>query len=258
MSIFLYPYKAGSRSCRALADALGARIIKRENSTYREGRGKFIINWGASQMPYHASLNHPETVAIASNKLRTLQALTQDGGISVPFFTTHTDIAQDWLNDGARIVERHILSGHSGEGIRIVDAEGDLEDAPLYVMYIPKKHEYRVHVTDFYKDDQHEPLCIHVQQKKRRTDVPDDEVNWQVRNHANGFIYATEGVEPPQMVLDEAKKAIRALGLHFGAVDVIWNERQQTAYVLEVNCAPGLEGQTVEKYAEAFGEYFRT
>jgi glutathione synthase/RimK-type ligase-like ATP-grasp enzyme len=46
--------------------------------------------------------------------------------------------------------------------------------------------------------------------------------------------------------------AVAALGLDFGGVDVIWNERRQMAYVLEVNTACGLEGQTVNDYAEAF------
>ncbi|MNY63636.1 hypothetical protein D3C86_2006230 [compost metagenome] len=46
--------------------------------------------------------------------------------------------------------------------------------------------------------------------------------------------------------------AVNAIGLTFGAVDVIWNEYRHQAYVLEVNTAPGLTGTTLEKYAEAF------
>ena len=41
-------------------------------------------------------------------------------------------------------------------------------------------------------------------------------------------------------------------GLTFGAIDVIWNEHQQKAFVLEINTAPGIEGTTVEKYAAKF------
>ena len=39
--------------------------------------------------------------------------------------------------------------------------------------------------------------------------------------------------------------------LDFGAVDVIYNTHQNKYYVLEVNTAPGLEGQTVTIYANA-------
>jgi D-alanine-D-alanine ligase-like ATP-grasp enzyme len=89
-----------------------------------------------------------------------------------------------------------------------------------------------------------------VQQKKRRHDH--DNPNWQVRNHANGFIYARSDVNPPAAVLDAAKKALAATGLDFGAVDVIWNQHAGRAFVLEINTAPGLEGTTVEEYKEFF------
>jgi len=255
MSIYLYPYKTGSRSCRALAMALGARVIRRESSAFREGRGRPIINWGASNVPYTVALNPPQLVGIAGNKRMAFDSLAH-ANVSIPSYTSLVRPANQWLDDDQVVVARQILTGHSGAGISIINPGDDLPEAPLYVKYIPKRAEYRVHVTDFYKDDQHEPLIIHIQQKRRRIDVPEEEVNWQVRNHDNGFIFATENVDAPQMVLDESKKAIRALGLHFGAVDVILNEGRQCAYVLEVNTAPGLEGQTITRYAEAFRGYF--
>jgi D-alanine-D-alanine ligase-like ATP-grasp enzyme len=56
------------------------------------------------------------------------------------------------------------------------------------------------------------------------------------------------------MVEVQALLAIEACGLDFGAVDIIFNERKQTAFVLEVNTAPGLTGQTVAGYVERFKE----
>jgi D-alanine-D-alanine ligase-like ATP-grasp enzyme len=41
-------------------------------------------------------------------------------------------------------------------------------------------------------------------------------------------------------------------GLDFGAVDVIWNAQKEKPYVLEINTAPGLEGQTIADYAAFF------
>jgi D-alanine-D-alanine ligase-like ATP-grasp enzyme len=90
-----------------------------------------------------------------------------------------------------------------------------------------------------------------VQQKRRRLDV--ENPNWQVRNHANGFIYARENVNPPQCVIDAAKIVFnKCTELDFGAVDVIYNAKQDRAYVLEINSAPGLEGQTLQDYADYF------
>ena len=45
-------------------------------------------------------------------------------------------------------------------------------------------------------------------------------------------------------------------GLDFGAVDVLWNERQQKAYVCEVNTAPGLEGITLDNYLKEIKERY--
>ena len=47
--------------------------------------------------------------------------------------------------------------------------------------------------------------------------------------------------------------AVSALGLDFGAVDII-EDADGKLYVLEVNTAPGLEGQTLTLMAEALKE----
>ena len=55
-------------------------------------------------------------------------------------------------------------------------------------------------------------------------------------------------------VKEQALKAIQALGLDFGAVDVGYNTRENKAYVYEVNSAPGLQGTTLTAYTNAFKE----
>lgn len=50
-----------------------------------------------------------------------------------------------------------------------------------------------------------------------------------------------------------AKKAVEAVGLHFGAVDVLAGD--DNAYVLEVNAAPGLGGSMPRVYIEAFNRW---
>ena len=93
---------------------------------------------------------------------------------------------------------------------------------------------------------------IHKQRKARRLDVPDEEVNWKVRNHDNGFIFQIEDFDLPEDCEKQAIAAVEALDLDFGAVDVVYNGKEQKAYVLEVNSAPGLSGTTLDKYVEVF------
>jgi D-alanine-D-alanine ligase-like ATP-grasp enzyme len=94
------------------------------------------------------------------------------------------------------------------------------------------------------------------QEKKRKLGVPDDEVNWQIRNNANGFVYVREDVNPDQRAIDLAIAAVKVLGLDMGAVDLIFNEKQDKWFLLEVNTAPGLEGTTPHDYATAIRKEF--
>ena len=120
-------------------------------------------------------------------------------------------------------------------------------NAPLYVKYVKKQQEYRVHVFN--------GSVIDVQRKMRRTDTPDADVNWQVRNHCNGFIFGREGVELPDTALTMCVDSVSVLGLDFGAVDIIYNAHEDKYYVLEVNTACGLTGTTLEVYTAAIQEY---
>jgi D-alanine-D-alanine ligase-like ATP-grasp enzyme len=60
----------------------------------------------------------------------------------------------------------------------------------------------------------------------------------------------------PGDVLVQAVRAMAGSGLEFGACDLIWNQKREKAYILEINCAPGLEGTTVEIYRDAIKRYF--
>jgi glutathione synthase/RimK-type ligase-like ATP-grasp enzyme len=64
-----------------------------------------------------------------------------------------------------------------------------------------------------------------------------------------------EGVSPAHRNL--AKKAVESLGLTFGAVD-IGRKADNSLIVLEVNRAPGLEGNTINAYANAIVRYLAT
>lgn len=255
----LYAYKQGSKSAKALAQALGIKRIRHYGHLIHPKR---VINWGASfinaRVNYQDVINNPVAVAKASNKLETFKALY--GKVPIPEWTDNANIANDlWLGDGHVVVARTKLNGHSGEGIEIYDPkelklsddgvnfEGFNFHAPLYTKYIPKKHEYRIHV---FHDD-----AFFVQRKARKKELPNEEVNWKVRNHANGFIYAHQDVEVSAKAKEIAVLAVKTLGLDFGAVDMIYNEKQDKYYVLEVNTACGLEGETLNRYVEKFQQF---
>ena len=249
MASKIWAYKNSSGGAKALSEALGIKRIKHEGSRYRPKVGDKIINWGSSQVPEYLLkaivFNKPEAVGIASNKLLAFKELDK-AGISIPVATTDKEKAKE-LFEGKDVVCRHKLTGHSGEGIEIIGKREWIPDSKLYVEYIPKTQEYRVHVV--------KEQIVDIQRKARDKGVPDEEVNWKVRNHKNGFVYAREGgIELPEHTKYMCIKAVASLGLDFGAVDLVYNEKRDRYYVLEVNTAPGLFGTTLERYVEAFKE----
>ena len=258
MRPIVYPYNFGSRSARALSEELRRRNHRakrvRQTGNYTYWSNHLIINWGNSHLPMWPAanaramtqgwLNHPAVVATASNKLSAFRLMEEAGDVQIPEFTNDWEVSRHW--EGL-VVARYKLSGHSGEGIQIIDTEEDTVlshgRAPLYVKYMKKAKEYRVHVF--------QGRVIDVQQKRKRGGIDSDEVDYQVRNHDNGWVYCRDNVAPDQSVLDNAIAAVRALGLDFGGVDVIWNDHYEQATVLEINTAPGIENTSVQVYANA-------
>lgn len=252
MVMKIIPYKQGSASAKALSEALGIKQLKQEGSRFRGKEGDIVINWGSSGATHPAFngaarvLNNPNSVATATNKLESFRAF-RAAGVNIPQFTNSRNTAQGWLDEGKTVVVRTKLTGHSGEGIIIREPQDQQRDpmqtAPLYTVYIKKTQEYRLHVF--------QGQVFFQQRKARRHDVPDDAVNWQVRNHGNGFIFAHQDVQVPAVAAEQAIRAVAALGLDFGAVDLI-KTKNDNWYVLEVNTACGLEGTTLERYTEMF------
>lgn len=246
----IFPYNPGSQSAKELSAALGVKRIKKEGSKFKGAKHKLVINWGNSQLPAEIAkctvLNSPAAVSVASNKLSFFKAMA-DQGVRVPRFTEALLEVYQLLQEGKTVVARTILNGHSGAGIVLIEEDEDIVKAPLYVEYVPKKQEYRIHVM--------RGEVVDVQRKARNKEIPDEQVNWKIRNHHNGFIFARgeDAVgDVPADVLEQAKRAVEACGLDFGAVDVIFNDKRQEAYVLEVNTAPGITGATLEGYVQRF------
>ena len=242
------PYKAGSASAKLLSEQLSAPRVKVDGtSKFRSRLTDTVVNWGSSTLPSNllnagTILNHPSAVALSSNKLAALSVLTDEG---VPCLTFTTDPAQvrTWLREGHVVFARTVLNSHSGRGIvQLEGAEAAIPNAPLYTLYKKKKHEYRAHVLP--------DGSIVVRQKRRKMDS--EHVDWRVRNLAGGFVFSHEVSFMPQDIEGLARNAVRTLGLDFGALDILYNEKDGRCYVIECNSAPGLFNSTIELYASAF------
>ncbi len=255
MQFWILPYKEGSESVRMIKEVMGIKAIKLEGSQWQNKEGRVVINWGNSHPHIEGDitwLNPPEQVKIASDKLLTFNFLSQEEAIPLVEFTTDIHQAIKWKNDGFEVVGRQVLNGYGGRGIIFIGENNFVPTLPLYTKYKPKKSEFRVHYVEG-------SGVIKIQRKAREIEVPNQMVNWKIRNKANGFIYALANdlsAEHYHEVGRIAKEVFTKMQLHFGCIDVIYNQKEDKFYVLEVNSAPGLSPNTAEAYVKAFRNFY--
>jgi carbamoylphosphate synthase large subunit len=242
-----------SNSARALATALATNVNALRQGVRSLPRYDVLLNWGCSTMPIAPTdtqkvLNKPEAVAAAKDKLVSFKKFREHNVRCPDFWDNPWDAPANIILFG-----RETVTGSGGKGI-VVMRPGDYrkEGLPLYTQYIPKEHEYRLHVVG---DE-----VILIQQKRKENDVQQTKDQRLIRNRDNGWVFAVNNVtfftEDHRAAAEKAAvEAVKALGLDFGAVDLVMHRDNGMPYVLEVNTAPGLESPTlIEKYATKFKE----
>lgn len=245
-SILIRPPTRPSASARVLREQL-PEVARLSRTTAIPSQYKHIINWGnptdvrvGTGQTIH---NKPEAVRLAIDKLASFQKM-KDSGVSVPAFSQQPPATKK----GDIWFARTKLRSSGGDGIQVVRHNEPFPTAPLYVKYVPKKEEYRVHVVN--------GEAIFCQQKKREKDTEQTKDQKLIRNYDNGWVFCLVHGEPPAGVKDAAVSAIAALGLDFGAVDIVVDKSSGTAFVLECNTAPGLSSPTlIEAYQKAFTKW---
>lgn len=290
-------YKGGrpSEGAQNLRAALNGIILRASGSTYT-GRGdRALINWGSSNAEARRlwevanpeqRLNNPAAVNVAGNKLTSLRLLNQRQVPIMPFWErgNHQEVL-DYVKNGGRVYARGELRGHSGSGITVImhradrqvdevlnrdngnrfslflvdgttglsSIENTFNQVELFTQGIQGvRREWRIHVF------RRQPILA---QLKLRSRDHFSGSNSLIRNLDNGWIYSVnfERSKFPEVQQMEqlAVQAVQALGLDFGAVDLIYRPRSSTrneqSCVLEVNTAPGLEegASTLRVYTEA-------
>lgn len=243
--ILLRPPQRSSNGCRQLRQALPESVSRFSRCSILPRQYHLAINWGNSSplqaLPRQKVLNPPDKVANAIDKLRAFN-LWKERGIAIPFYS---DSKCDVDLDNHVYLARLHTTGSGGEGIVVLRKGDEVPEAPLYVRYIPKREEYRVHV-----------FCgsaIHVQQKRRRSGVEQSADEKLIRNYDNGWVFCNVDLtQVDPSLLELAVKACAALGLDFGALDMVKSNHDGEYYVLECNTAPGLDSPTaIQKYTSA-------
>lgn len=227
-SFFIVVNPVASKFAKALQSRL-RELVK--NKVWRvshtaKGRSQFVV----TQRPW--------------NKIEQLSRFTESN-VSCPGYSTTVEGVERL--ESKVIFARTLVNSTNGRGIIEFKNNDTPPPAPLYTAYIPKKAEYRFHIFG--------GQLIDVQEKRKKRGF-EDERNTRIRNVNNGYVYCRDGVNPPDGAADLAIRAVAALGYQYGAVDVIYNEKRNQSYVLEVNSRPGIINSTCDAYVNAIIEQY--
>lgn len=240
MTITLGYSTTSAPSALRIAEASGGRIIARH--------GPGDINWGRRRST-SARLN--VDITAACNKRRARELFDEYGVPSPAVYD-----AQEAYSIVTRETPNEALHGmvligrpdfHTrGRGFWRVETLDDLnravagtrrkQPATHFMQFVDAPKEFRVHVF--------KGKSIRISQKAFNEDRSD---------------YTTARPEegsPRKRLRKAAREAVAAVGLDFGAVDLLASEDQRRCWVLEVNAAPGLGGSMPRLYADTFINHF--
>lgn len=234
------------RTGRFLAHELGADLVSRDSRRPYD----IVIRWGNSQSLVHANIevNSSDAIRAACRKKQALDVLHREG-VQVPPFSSLPQVQEDvdFYIPGFLRTSFH----QGGKGLAYVRTRQEFDRVACQYSYVIKEikkvREYRVHVGNW---PQVEPLLF-VQRKLRQEDADPTSVVWNFRG--GWTLNYRELSVVNQRVIENAQRAVQALGLDFGAVDVL-EDIGGGAWVVEVNTAPSLKIQSSQHF---YLDFFR-
>lgn len=259
------------RALRRMLEGLyGEKVLggypKRFSLLQKQGvQPKIIVNLGVTEDLKFVGriLNTQDMVRLASNKRKARQ-IFDDKDVPAPkLFTSANSITEADLP----LVGR--TSYHQkGEGFWFCKTMKDVRNAVAsgathFLEFISSTREYRVHT---FISGKHLDTPLDKRTADHYVSTKISEKVWQgegapnpeepQKNHEFGWSFLgpqDRRAEELDVVRYAAKQAIAALGIDFGAVDVMYRIRNKCPYVLEVNSTPSLAddaANTCEVYAK--------
>lgn len=220
-----------AKGCQPTANIL-AQLLAKENIALGNYENPGVVCWGAGMQNIPKVLN---ANCSAFNKLTQLKKLSAAGISTVPILEQiplwmhgHNPIFPILARKLNHVAGRDIILCKSPASCRKALAKG----RAYFTRFVPSSTEFRVWVYRKRHLGTYEKILKYPWKKKG--------VN---RNYHNGYAFqlvASEAV--PRPAVDIAISCIAALGLDFGAVDILLGNDKKF-YVLEVNTAPGVEGE---------------
>ena len=240
MSILAIFNRPGSHAARVIREETGIRHYIGSNKIKVDA----IINYGLSGPALRAKMSSARGIPtlnshIETSKLRALR-VAEKNGIVIPESKTQLtskDDLKDWIE------KRYASQG--GRGIRMASRRGEIPGKYFQKFIRNRPYEIRVHAFKWLPKEQWTV--------QRRIGNP-TEVAWNFEQ--GGFfmgVYRPEGYRTYREALSVSQKILDIMGMQFGAVDFVLDERFKL-YFIEINSAPGFTELSQSVYINAFNK----
>ena len=238
------------RSCktgRKLYESLKQRPefdnVLRVRNENRVPQADVHIRWGNSTSVGEGDLtiNTPRAVRNASNKFEMLKILRDTAGVNTPnSILRGEEFTTEQLNE-LRDSNGKLFVRGSNMAVRFDETftRGD----HYCTQPINKDKEYRVHVFNGKILAVYEKVPNEGEEAIIRKDA---NCRFSKRRHDEGNPTCNSGAQ--QMCI----KAVKALGLVFGGVDLIRDKVTKKFYIVEINSSPALNAPNLERYVDEF------
>ncbi len=163
--------------------------------------------------------------------------------LNFPRFTESKEEALDMCMN-TPVVCRTLLRARAGKGIVIADTPEQIVDAPVYVAYHKKTAEYRVNL---YRG---EVVCIREKRLRKGYERPEGQ-DYRVRSHDNGYVFCEPLVPVSHEAIAMCIKASAITNSDIVGIDLAYHKPTNYYFLLEVNSAPGMQGDTIDRYVKA-------
>jgi len=226
--------------------------------------------------------NHPNKIRANRNKFSALDVLRK-AGCSVAASTTNLKannnigfpaVARSNFHQGGKgfwlCMNQHHLDIAAKEGAQYVQAFIHIQDEYRLHMFegkliyavkkVPRDNMQDAYVAQYVEkieawaaknnEQLDKNTMTKVLQRVARTEA--EKPDYIIRSNTRGWKFSHIAA-PPQKLVDEAVKAIAALGLNYGAVDCCMN-LEGNPRIIEVNSGPGLDGTTFDTWVKSFKE----
>lgn len=171
-------------------------------------------------------INKPSVLKELENRRNFFKKL--QGYVELPEWTEDLREAIGWASNG-------IVYGWKKERVAMFENILEFATSDFWTKHKPHKKEYVIHLVRDKLIGVQEIVPRETNDEGEKVDPAD--LDFRLRTKANGF-YKKTVASCPEVCVDEAKKAIKRLGLDFCAIKVMYRQSVGKAVVLSVDTTP--------------------